>query len=314
MNRYERVVGASRMIARGIAIGVGRRIEEARGKEPTRILHSLAYSYYAEQMGIQKGSEKERQIKIVIPPITDYWFNADAVLDNDTTDAQLISLDGVLDRRNGVLDKNTGVVSEGIKRAIQEIEFVNRKKAYEAHKSFMEDFDPNTSSYEEVMAYRKNTTGLFADTIVKAIAIVAETAEDISPLLQRAGTESICFQIADDLVDCVFDFRKEVPNLFNALLLEFPSERDRFANAISSPAFLRNNRPSGIAKKYAPKTLDECMRRYNSLAETLPWQRRKIARDGLALVFYLGSTPNGSKSTISFSDGFNSLRKRTPVE
>lgn len=52
----------------GIArIGINREIEKRRGKEPTKILHAVMYSYYARLLGIKKDSLGEERIKEVLP-------------------------------------------------------------------------------------------------------------------------------------------------------------------------------------------------------------------------------------------------------
>lgn len=312
MNRRESLIGAFRFTSQALAMEAKKRAERIRGKDQTRILYYFIYSHYARQAGVKKGSSKEQQVKQVANEISAFWFSVDAAIDKDAVNN--VNVNEVLNEGNALLDNKDGVgISDDIKQAIQEMEYENRKKAYKTHKDYMAGFSPGTSSFEDVLEYRRDTSGLLAETIGRGIAIASETDQDIPLLLQQMRVEAMCLQFGDDLVDSIVDHRKQSPNLFNALLIEFPSEMEAFEEVSTSTAVLDKNKPYQIIKKYAPQTLTEYEKRFKTLAATLPRKRRRFVYECMALSSHLSYTPNATVFQARLADVVDPLKRRTKI-
>ena len=308
----ESFIRHSRTLLRAVGVGVNREIEKRKGKEPTKILHTVMYSHYAGLLGIKKGSLEEEQIKEVLPQIVDYWFGIDAGLDGDLPNARIIDENEVTNDSAFRLSVVRSKVPQNIREAVERTEYGVRGDTYKAYIDFMAKFDPNKTSYKDVMEYRNVTTGTLAEILGSTIALISGANGNISPILENMRREAICFQFIDDLVDCVADFRKQLPNLFNALLLENPSEKEKFESASCSQQVLRTLRPYAIAKATASETLTEYLRRFSDLASSLPPQRRELEKDLMASAQCLSYTPN-ALVPVSLLEVRNALRRGTRV-
>lgn len=233
-------------------------------------------------------------------------------MDGDLPDARPVDGNKILDASSFHLSVVRSKVPQNIREAVERMEYGARGETYKAHIDFMAEFDPNKPSYEDVMSYRNATTGTLAEILGRTIALISGTNENISPILENMRREAICFQFIDDLVDCVADFRKHLPNLFNALLLESPSEKERFESASCSQQVLRTLRPYAIAKATASETLTEYLRRFSNFASILPPQRRELVKDLMSSAQCLSYTPN-ALVPVSLSEARNALQKGTRV-
>lgn len=315
MNRIEVAYRSSRIAVRLGSIALSRKFEQTRGQEPTRILHTLIFSDYAAMLGIQKGSAEDKQLKKIIPAITDLWFKADAILDQDALykEQDKAALD---EERKKALSEKLCLdesIPGDMRQNIETMELLARKRAYIAHLNFMASFNPRESTFEDVISYRANTTGLLGETIVNAMNQVAGKGND-ARLIDIVRKESLCLQFVDDLVDSVSDFRKGLPNLYCALLLENPIESRRFEAASLSQDIVNTRRPYNIAQIYSPDTISSYMHKFFSLSSELPATRKKMIKDIMALGTYLSFTPNGSLKGTSLSEVRKILARKTEID
>lgn len=314
MNSAERLIGFTRMAAKFGYISLSRKLDTVKGQEPMRVGYFFFYSPYAEKLGLAKGSIKEKQLRHAVSAITDFWFRADALLDNES---YYKSKGAVSDEeRNQVLFGELNIdpfVPDDLVRVVKEIELPARQKARDSHFEFMKKFEQGKSGFEDIMEYRMNTTGIFSETILRVIHAFSDKTHDISSLIQTAINEGLCIQMGDDLIDSVIDYRGGIPNLFYALLLENPEERTNFEAAASADDVVRTKRPYDIARIYAPKTLATYMRRFEDMASRLPNDRRKFVRDSIGFVSHVSFSPHASVKGISLSDAAKMITRRTEL-
>lgn len=316
MNKFENLYKSSRMAARITRVALSRKREVRRGGEPTSTLYALLYSPVAERLGIQKGSDAEKNAQKVTSAISRAWIKADAILDEDA-DYAGIDLDALAKEKDLmlntplILDKT---VPEDMRRKVEEMEMAARKRAYEAHSNFMATYDPATSTFDDVFGYRANTSGMMGETIASAIYVVSGNDADIAALRANVLSESLCLQMCDDLVDSVSDYRKRLPNLLYALSIENPTERDRFEFASMNKAILETRRPYDIAQLFTPNTLLSYMRRFQAMSSLLPPDRRRLVQDSMAMTTYLSYSPNGTIGKINRSEIGQMLARKTKID
>lgn len=314
MNGAERFFGLSRMAMRLGSVGLSRRIALARGEEPTRFGYPLLYSHYAEALGIKKGSLKEKHLRRVIATITDFWFKADAILDGES-DYGTGSPVGT-DEKYKVLDSELNLdptIPAGIRNPVSEIELRARKKARESHFDFMSTFDPEKSTFQDVMTYRANTTSLLVETIVRVISAISGQNQDVTPILETIHKEALCIQMADDLVDCVDDSRNGRPNLFYALLLENPQEGEKFKASSFSQKIIDSKKPYDIAKLSAPDTLSDYMKIFEDMSLALPKSRKKFVKDCMSSLTCVSFSLHSGIKEVNIAVIREMLARRTVI-
>ncbi len=314
MNEAERFLGFSRMAIKLGSVGLSRKIAMAKGEEPTRFGYALAYSYYAEDLGIKKGSVKEKQLKKVIASITDLWFKADALLDgeSDYGTGATIGADEKQKVLNGELSLDSTVPAE-IRNIVSEIELRARKKARESHFDFISTFDPEKSTFQDIMAYRADTTSLLAETIIRVISAASGQNQDITSVLETVHKEALCLQMADDLIDCVDDSRNRRPNLFYSLLLENPQEKEKFDIDSHSQKIIDTKRPYDIAKFSASNTLSKYMKIFENMSSSLPTDRKNFTRDCMSFLTHVSFSPHSGIKGVTLSDISKMLARRTEL-
>jgi len=251
------------------------------------------------------------QLREVLPQITDFWFAADARLDHDLPGAPEVSDEEALDRNAFTLRQNS-LVPQELRERIGVMEYLFRENTYRAHVDFVKKFDPRATGFQDVLAYRDATTGAGAEMIGRVIAAVVDTDADVEPIIFTMRSETMCYQMLDDLIDCVADSRKGLPNLFNALLLEHDYEARKFWTVSGSDGYLHTRKPYAIVRENCPDTLSEYMSVFSRMVQGLPAERGELTKDFLVGAECIGYTPHTS-TTATISEIRKVFRRGTTV-
>jgi hypothetical protein len=315
MNRCESFFRSSRMAARFAKDIISRNLESIMGQERTTTLYNLIYSPLAQRLNIQEKSETEKIAKQVICTVSRSWFKVDALLDGDAEYAG-IDPEVLASKKEAAINSDLifdNRVPVAIQNEVTTMETAAKKKSYEEHVDFMLKFDPAISTFNEVLEYRTNTTGLMGETILNALHIVSGNNQNISAIRKEVINESLCLQMCDDLVDSVSDYRKKLPNLLYALLLDRPKEKEKFESASINQTILDTKKPYDIVKFYAPNTLSAYLQKFKNMSSTLPKDRKRFVTDSMASMTLLSFSPNATIGKVSKSVVRQMLSRRTNI-
>lgn len=281
---------------------------KAVGEEPTNITESFILRDYSRLLGLEPKESKSLGVNRIVSEVVDYWCWADSYLD-----LQPLSENIVLDEihHEGISDKqrfqqvehtiNDSHLSEQTRDELTNLIRDYKERSFQFHTDFVSDFNPFLTPYESVLNYRYRTSGDMAEMIIQIIGLsVGAKEKDIERVINMARAEMLGVQMIDDMVDSVSDFG-QLPNLFNALLIDNPDEMQSFSEAISSQDVILSNRPYQIAESFAPETLSEYFDRYREMIKELPKKRRDCSLQFMAAATYCSFTPKKGKSFSFFS-------------
>lgn len=307
MLSHERILGASGLALKLATTITRAKVERKRG-ESTSLLNSFIFKDYSRLLSLGPKRGESLGVNRIVSEVVDYWFWADSYLDSQPLRVS-IELGEVLHKgssdqqRFGRVENTINEsrlpqqIKEGIKNLIRDY----KEKTIQSHTTFIRDFNSFLTPYEPVLGYRQQTTGNMAEMLVRIVGLSAGAKEEnMERIMRVARAESLGLQMIDDMVDSVSDFG-QLPNLFNALLLERPEEMKSFSEAISSQVVTLSKKPYQIAESFAPKTLTDYFNRFKKMIEALPKRRKARSLQFMAAATYCSFTPEKGKTFNLFS-------------
>ncbi len=303
MLKHERILGTSRAFLRLAALAIKGKIG-LEGKEPPSITNTFFIKAYSRFLELGPKESERIGVNRIVLEVIDYWFWADSYLDSQPPGSSFkleeIHHKGVSDKHRFQKVENTingSGLSQETKEDLGKLVVGYKKEAIHAHSNFIHDFKPSKTSYDSVLNYRQQTSGDMVEMIIRVIGISAGAKdEDIEKIIGVARNEILGLQMADDMVDSVSDFG-QLPNLFNALLIEEPNEMQQFSGAISSNDVIHSMKPYQIADSFSPETLAEYIHRFKKMIGELPEARRNLMHQFMAVASYCSYTPGEGKPT-----------------
>lgn len=300
LNR-ERMLGTSSLFFKLVALTAREKVSKAERK-PGRLTNSFIIKDYSRLLGMDPEESEKTGVNKIVLEVIDYWFWADSYLDSQPPRASFgieeIYHKGVSDKHRFQKVENTIIdssLSQQKKDELRDLIVEYKERAIYSHFDFISDFEPLLASYGSVLNYRQQTSGDMGEMLTSIIGISAGAKdEDIKRIMGVARKEILGLQMIDDMVDSVSDFG-QLPNLFNALLVEEPNEVQQFLEAISSENVILSKKPYQIAESFSPKTLAVYIDRFKEMIDELPKERRNLLLQFMAIATYCSYTPGEGK-------------------